>query len=381
MRYLAATMFAVALFAVAGCGEKAGKPSLPRPSLVEGRLVFPEGSQQLAAFVTEPVRAGAPLVVQLPGRIVWNEDRTVRLFPSFAGRVTAILAKPGDVIVSGQTLATMASPDFGQAQADARRASADFSLAEKNLVRLRELHAAGVAPMKDLIASEADFSRADNEMQRANSRVRLYGGALDSVNQTFALKSPIAGTVIERNINPGQELRTDLQLSSVPAMFVVTDPARLWVNLEATERDLPYLKRGQTMRLKTSAWPDLTFSANIEVISDFIDPATRTIRARGVVENRDRKLKGEMYVTAEFESASPAKVQVPSKAVFLFEDKHYVFVQTAPREYSRIEVKTSGEHGGMIGLLDGLQAGQRVVTDGNLFLLRIHRQLQTGAPV
>lgn len=381
MRHLAAATLAIAAVLTAGCAEKSDKTALPRPALVNGRLVFPEGSQQLGAFVTEPVRAGAPLVVQLPGRLVWNEERTVRLFPPFAGKVTSILAKPGDAVAAGQTLAMIASPDFGQAQADARRAQSEFALAEKNLARLRELHAGGVAAMKDLIASEADFSRAENELQRANSRVRLYGGAIDSVNQSFALRSPIAGTVIERNINPGQELRTDLQLSNMPAMFVVTDPARLWVNLEATERDLAYIRRGQVMRLRTSAWPEATFSATVEAIADFIDPATRTLRARGAVDNRDRRLKGEMYVTAEFESASPAKVQVPSKAVFLFEDKHYVFVQDEPRQFSRVEVKIGGEHGGMIGVLEGLQAGQKVVTDGNLFLLRIHRQLQTGAPV
>ncbi len=380
MRYLAAALAAVAVIA-SGCGDKPDKTALPRPGLENGRLVFPEGSQQLAAFVTEPVRAGAPLVVQLPGRLVWNEERTVRLFPSFAGRVTAILAKPGDIVTAGQTLALIASPDFGQAQADARRAQSEFTLAQKNLARQRELYAGGVAPMKDVIASEADFSRAENELQRANSRVRLYGGAVESVTQSFALRSPIAGTVIERNINPGQELRTDLQLSNMPAMFVVTDPARLWVNLEATERDLAFLKRGQVMRLRTSAWPEAAFAATIEAISDFIDPATRTLRARGAVDNRDRRLKGEMYVTAEFESASPAKVQVPSKAVFLFEDKHYVFIQVEPRQFRRVEVKISGEYGGMIGVLEGLQAGQKVVTDGNLFLLRIHRQLQTGAPV
>src|SRR6266571_668454 len=83
---------------------------------------------------------------------------------------------------------------------------------------------------------------------------------------------PIDGVVVERNINPGQELRPDLQLSNSPAMFVITDPSRLWVQLDATESQLASLKRGQTVTLRSSAWPEEGFAATIETISDFIDP-------------------------------------------------------------------------------------------------------------
>lgn len=375
-------LLAAALTVLAvGCGEKSAKaPPLPGPALQNGAVVFPEGSQQFTAFVTEVVREGAPLVVQLPGRLVWNEERSVRLFPPFAGRVVSITTRPGDPVVAGAVLATLASPDFGQAQAEVRRAEAEFALAGKNLARLRDLHGAGVVAHKEVIAAEADFARAEAERQRSLARVRMHGGG-DSVNQNFVLRSPIAGVVVERNINPGQELRNDLQLANLPPMFVITDPSRLWVNLEAAESDLSRLSRGQSVTLRASAWPDQTFSARIEAIADFVDPQTRTVRVRASVDNRERKLKGEMYVTAEVESAVEAKVRVPANAVFLFEEKHYVFVQDGPRSFRRVEVKATGQHGGKIGILHGLEPGQRVVTDGNLFLLRILRQFETGAPV
>src|SRR5712692_9883882 len=237
-RIARAAVFALALALAAflsACNDGDAKPDVARPRLENGRVVFPKDSAQLGSFATEPVKESAPQQLRLTGRIVWDENRTVRLFPAFAGRVIHILVKEGDRVKPGQTLALLASPDFGQAQADARRAQSDFALAEKNLNRLRELHTAGVSSRKDLITAEADYSRAEAELARASGKIRLYGGGGESVDQNFALASPIEGIVVERNINPGQELRPDLQLSNSPAMFVITDPSRLWVQLDATE--------------------------------------------------------------------------------------------------------------------------------------------------
>lgn len=372
-----ASVLTVAACLLAGCGDHNGKAEAPRPTLEGGRVVFPRGSAQIAAFVTEEVKAGGPHELRLTGRLAWDEERTVRLFPAFAGRVVRILVKPGDAVREGQALAVLASPDFGQAQADARRAQADFALADKNLARLRELHANGVAARKDLQSTEAEYARAESELQRALAKIRLQGGG-EGVDQSFSLRSPIAGMVVERNINPGQELRQDLQLANSPAMFVVTDPMRLWVLLDATERDLADLRAGEGVVLRSGAYPESTFKARIDAISDFVDPATRTVKVRGSLANPDRRLKGEMFVTAELLSESHAVAQVPSKAVQLVGDLHYAFVEEAPGRFARVKVKVDSEHGGMIGIASGLAPGQRVVIDGGLFLERIHRQLGSG---
>ena len=375
--FLLALLLASALW---GCGEPDAKPDVAQPKLDGGVVVFPDGSKQLAAFTTGEAKIGGARIIQLTGRVVWDEDRTVRVFPPFAGRVTKILARPGDAVHAGQTLAVLASPDFGQAQSEARRAQADVELATRNLNRIRELHGAGVLPTKDLQAAEADHARADGEMKRAVARAGLYGKT-DTVDQTLSLAAPIGGVLVERNINPGQELRQDLQLSGSPAMFVITDPARLWVQLDASERDLALLKKGLRVTLRSAAWPKETFTATIDAVADAIDATTRTIKVRGSVDNAARKLKGDMYVSAEVESGSEPALQLPSKAVFLLGDKYYAFLDDGPRRFRRVEVKVGADSGGAIEILGGMVAGQKVVVEGSLFLLRIQRQLETGAPV
>ena len=377
-----AAVFALALALAAlnsACGNGDAKSDVARPRLENDRIVFPKDSAQLGSFATEPVRESAPQQLRLSGRLVWNENRTVRLFPPFAGRVTHILVKAGDRVKPGQTLAVLASPDFGQAQADARRAQSDFALAEKNLNRLRELYAAGVSSRKEMITAEADYARAEAELARASGKIRLYGGGSESVDQNLALASPIDGIVVERNINPAQELRPD-QLANSPATFVITDPSHLWVQLDATESQLASLKRGQTVRLRSSAWPEETFEATVETISDFIDPASRTVKVRGSVVNRHRKLKGEMFVTAELPDVVRAGLQVSERALVLSGGRYYVFVEESPGRFAWNEVEVEGVRDGVAGVVSGVDLGQKVVVEGTLLLHRLYRQLAGGAP-
>jgi membrane fusion protein, heavy metal efflux system len=368
-------MILLAAVLAAGCDQVDKKPEAPHARLEGNKVVFPPGAAQLETIKSEAAEAGKPATLRISGRLVWDEGKTVRVFPPFAGRVVRILAQPGEVVKPGQALAVLASPEFGQAQAEARRGSTDFALAENNLARLRELHAHGVAPRKDLQTAEADYARAQSELQRAKNKISLYGGNEAAVDQSFSLKSPIAGTVVERNINPGQELRSDLVLANAPAMFVITDPGRLWVQLDASEADLPLLKRGQTLRLRSSSYPEQSFAAKVDVVSDFIDPLTRVIKVRGSVDNRERKLKGEMFVTAEIDIGTKPGVQVPAKAVFLAGDKYFAFTEDAPGTYTRVEVKTGGTANGGIGVIAGLAPGQKVVVEGSLLLQRLSREL------
>jgi cobalt-zinc-cadmium efflux system membrane fusion protein len=211
-------------------------------------------------------------------------------------------------------------------------------------------------------------------------KVKLYGASTDSVDQNFSLTSPIDGVIVERNINPGQELRPDLQLSNTPAMFVITDPARLWVQLDAAESQLASLRPSKKVQLRTAAWPDQTFTAILENISDFIDPVTRTVKVRGSVQNRERRLKGEMFVTAELRETPRAGLQIPEKALVLVGDGYYVFVEEKPGRYSRQQVKVDAVQDGIASVASGVKLGQKVVIEGNLFLHRLHRQLSGGAP-
>jgi len=362
-------LLAAMIAALSGCNAPAEPRTVVAPPVMDGDSVrFRADSPQLKVLKSEVANEQTRQSVRLPARIVWDETRTVRIFPPLSGRIMRLVAQPGDSVKAGAPLAMMASPDLGQAQADARRASVDLGLAEKSLARASELHDHGVIALKDLQAAQADHSRAEAERQRAGARLKLLGGA-DTVDQEFAVRAPIGGVVIERNANIGQEVRTDS--SGGPALFVISDPTHLWVQIDATESTLVALKVGEPLELRSDSLGDKTIKARIEQIADFFDPQTRSVRVRASVDNPDRRLKADMFVSAEINVDRGRFIQVPSTAVMLRGDEQFAFLDEGEGRYTRRKIVAEEAGFGAMRVRSGLNHGDRVVIEGGLLLMQL----------
>ncbi|HWC74591.1 MAG TPA: efflux RND transporter periplasmic adaptor subunit [Gemmatimonadales bacterium] len=343
------------------------------PARVEGdRMILDTTSRQLAALVAAPVAPAEPPALHLNGRVVWNENVTVRVFSPFAGRVVDVGVDLGHRVGAGEVLATIAAPDYGQAQADARRAATDLAWTERSLARLRDLLAHGVVAQKEVDAAEADAARARAEAERATARVALYGSDSAGVTALFQLRTPIAGTIVGRAINPGQEVRPDQMLANAPQLFaplfVVTDPTHLWVQLDVPERDVRALVVGAPLEIRTAAWPDRVFRGRLTLVGSDVDPTTRTVKARGVIENAAALLKAEMLVSVNAPAAGPRVLGVPASAVVLEGDTHVVFVEEQRGHYRRCHIQVGEADGDLVRVLAGLEPGDRVVIANALLL-------------
>ena len=352
---------------LASCQDKP-KEAPPAPSVSGDTVVFPTGSPQLAQIATAAIQLRREMTMRFNGRLVWNEDHTVRVFAPFGGRVTSIAVRPGDRVKAGDTLAVLAAPELGAAQADARKAEQDAALSRKNLARIQELFDAGVAPAKDLQAAQADVARTTADLERTRERLKLYGKT-DAVDQSFRLKSPIAGVVVERNLNPGQEVRPDSQGDR--GLFVVSDPSRLWFLLDVAEKDIGLVKPGTEVKLSTTSLGDARVDGRIAYVAEQVDPQTRTVKVRGTVEGADPRLKAEMYVVAEVRLPVESGFLVPPSAVFLRGETHYVFVDEGEGRYTRRAVKVGPLSDDGQAVLSGIGENDKVVIDGSLLLEHI----------
>ena len=356
------------LVLLAACAEKE-KEAAPQVKIENHSVViFPAGSPQIASIVSVPIEQRREMVVKFSGRLVWNEDRTVRVFAPFGGRVTEIAVKLGDRVKAGQTLAVLAAPELGMAQAEARKAENDYMLAQKNLARIDELAQAGVAPAKDLLQAQADLSRAQAERTRTREKLKLYGKA-GTVDQTLALKAPIAGVVVERNLNPGQEIRPDNQGDK--PLFTVSDPAQLWFLLDVSEKDIGLVKPGTEIRLQSTSLGDDEVRGKVSNVADLVDPQTRSVKVRGVVDATDERLKAEMFVVGKIKVAAPGGFLVPARGVYLRGEQHYAFVDAGNGRYERRALKLGPLSSGNQVVLEGLTANDKVVVEGSLLLERI----------
>lgn len=380
----AALLLACVTLVCGGCRDSAGPAAAPAIRVDGDAVVVDAAAPQMQALEIEPVQRRTAAVHAFTGRMAWDENVTVRIYSPVAGRVASVIGEAGQTVTAGEALALIKSPDFGQVQADVRKAAADLALAKRTVERQRDLYAHGAAAKQELESAEADYQRAVSENERSLSALAAYGGRTGRVDDEFALASPLAGVVVERNLTPGQQIRPDQMLASDPSqlqpLFVVTDPTKLWVLLDVAEADLAALQPGQQLAVHARAYPNRSFPGHLQLIGAALDPATRTVKARGMVDNATGLLKAEMYVSVDVTDAEASLpgVEIPTAAHFVDGDHNYVFVETEPGHFRRTPVQLGPESDHRLAVLNGLSPGQRVVTRGGLLLQQILDSTSAG---
>jgi cobalt-zinc-cadmium efflux system membrane fusion protein len=358
---------------IAACKPAPVPEQDPYPIKVEqNHLIFTPGDPQLKAIGVQQARERDKVVLHLTGKLVWNEDVTTNVFSPLAGRVASIKGARGQKVKVGDELARITSPDFGQAQADAVKSEADLALAQRVLERTRDLLKQGVLPQKELDSADNAFRDAQSERDRAVERLAVWGGRGGDVNGAFALKAPMNGVIVDRNVQPGQEVRSDSMLAGMAVvaapLFIISDPESLWVHLDVSEQDLSNLQIGQKLEIRSRAYGEQIFPGVLTVIGQSLNPDTRTVVAKGTVSNPEKLLKAQMYVNVNVITHVPKMPQVPVKAVFLRDGKACVFVRTSETAFEMRQVTTAAEDAGHVFVSKGLKADESVVSEGALVL-------------
>jgi len=286
------------------------------------------------------------------GELEWNARRVVHLTARTPGRLERVLAVRGDRVRAGQLLAEIYSPDFLTLQAEYKQAAAR--------AKRHAGDAAEEAPARAILAGARE--RLALLGMPAPEIERLDGGA--EPRPLLAVHAPIGGTVLESGVVTGDAVELGTSL------FRLADPSTLWARLHILEKDVGSLEAGTEVVLSPVAYPGQEFRGKLVLIGDVFDPATRTVEGRVEIANPAGKLKAGMYVQASVAAGGerPALV-IPEVSVQNDEGHTVVFVKTGERTFVRREVRTGEKFGGTIEILDGLAAGETVVTSGS-FLLR-----------
>lgn len=333
---------------------------------ISGKIRFVSGAAQLAMIQTQILPLSAvPIADQLSARVAYNEDVTARIGVSFSGRIIELKAAPGDVVKAGQVLAVIDSPDFGAAFADLNKARSDEKRKQLSVKRAKDLVPGEAISTRDWEVIQAEYAQAQAETARAEQRIKnLNPYALKINGQQVLLASPMDGVVTERTATPALEVSPSL---SAP-LFVITNPKQLWLSVDLPESLLSKVKLGSEVAVQTDAYPDQSFTSKIIQLGQTINPNTRRATLLARVENPDGKLLPEMFVKASVLQASGKGVRVPNQALIIRGLYTYVFVETAPGEFTLRQVKpiTRGVDSSYIG--EGLIGGERVVIKGALML-------------
>jgi cobalt-zinc-cadmium efflux system membrane fusion protein len=338
----------------------------PVAPTASGVVSFADHDPKLSsiAIVTAQLEA-VPVSEPLFSRITYNENHTTRISSPVAGRVVALLAEVGDQVRRAQVLAELDAPDLGTAEADWQKARADQVRKQHAFDRAKVLFDGEVLAKKDFESAQADIEQARSETRRTVLRMRNLNAA-GGQNGIFRLKATLSGTVAERQINPGQEVRPDLP---VP-LFVITNLDTLWVIADVPELVANNIHAGQLALVESEAWSGERFNAKVDRVGIMLDPATRRVQIRCTVQNQAHRLKPEMFVRLSFlpqENAVQA-VELPNTSLFVEGLYSYVYVQTHPGTYEkrRVSVLRTGSIRSFID--SGIVSGEKVVTEGAFLL-------------
>ena len=359
---------------VAGCPSAPAGPAAPQPPSGEVWLTDQQVTDGHIAVQPVGVHAVGNDVVT-SGRVTFDDLRVAHIYSPVTGRVSRILADPGQRVKKGGALVAIQSPDVGNAFADLDKAEAELTASQHDLQRQKELYEAHAGSQKDYEAAQDSYGKARAELERARQKARLLrGGGTDAVTQEFVLRAPIEGEVIARSVNPGAEVQGQYSGGAAQELFTVGELDRVWVLADVFEMDLARAKKGAAVTIKVVAYPDETFTGVVDWIADLLDPIARTARVRCEVENPARKLKPEMYATVTIAVPGVEALAVPLTAILRLADQTIVFVEqgTTPdgrRRFVRRVVAAGDDEGtSMVPVGHGLQPGERVVTSGAILL-------------
>jgi cobalt-zinc-cadmium efflux system membrane fusion protein len=361
-----------ALIGLAACRKAEPADVTPPP----GETWLTDEQIQGARLRIEPVKSRVlALHLVSPGRVAFDEGRVAHVFSPVSGRVTRVLAAFGQRVTQGAALAVIESPDLGSARSDLIKARADLVAAEREFDRQKELLAHQASAERDYEAAQNTSAKARAEVERTQKRLDLlHASESDGDIQQFALRSPLAGEVINRTATVGLEVQGMLSSANVVAeLFTVGDIDNVWVWGDLYERDLGRVRPGQTVTISSVAYPDRRITGAVDFVSDTLDKDTHTARFRCVVPNRDRLLKPEMYVTLSLEAEKREALAVPASAIVRSGERHLVFIRDGKTEDGRVRFRERsidlGEgDDGWISVKSGLVSGENVVVAGSILL-------------
>lgn len=292
-----------------------------------------------------------------------NQDRVARVAPRVEGRIAGVTANLGDRVRAGQALATLDSLVIGEAHSALLQAQAANRVAQADFKRAESLNADEIIAQKDFLRARSDYEKSGTELRAAQDKLRLLGGSTKTssggASSTFPVIAPFAGTVIQKKATLG-----DLATPSEP-LFTVADLSRVWIEASLPEAALSRVRSGAAATVTVSAYPGERFAGRVTYLASVLDKDTRSVAARIEVDNKDGRLKPEMFGTAVIETGGDARqvLSVPDAAILLLQGQPTVFV-AEHGGYEARPVELGEKLGGRTVINSGVATGDQLVASG-----------------
>ena len=364
---------------LSGCGEHktegthAAAP--PEAAVKPGQISIPADSPKLKQIRVETVEsADVPEdEVIAPGKVEMNPDRISRVTLPLAGRISGLTAHIGDNIQQGQILFSVESPDADTALAAQLQVEAAISINKVNITkaqtdydRVKDLFEHNAVARKDVLNAENSLAQAKSALEQnevlnrqALRRLELLGLKPKEFGQKVAVRAPISGKVMEVNAVQG-EFRNDTNL----AILTIADLSTVWMSADVPESAIRLIQVNEHLEIEMTAYPGEVFRARVTRIADGVDPQTRTIKVRAVLDNPKGRFRPEMFGKIRHVDRTRKAPVVAPGAVIQGDGQNIVIREISAGLFEQVRVETGNRVKDRIPILSGLKAGDRDVVDG-----------------
>jgi cobalt-zinc-cadmium efflux system membrane fusion protein len=344
---------------------------IPNPESRE-IVLTPEMIQRAGIRIVEATKGTATTRLHLPGVVQPNAYKNIDVTSLVAGRITQVRAELGQRVMQNEMLATVYSPELADAQTAFIAARSQLAAHDLALARTQRLFAIGAASRQELEKMDAEKADMTRAVETARAKLVLLGVPEDKAQRiaspadvitTFDVKSPIAGIITKRTVNPG------LNIDPAAPLFTVTDLSTVWIVADLFERDFASVGVGSPVTITTTAYPGLELRGRVNYIDPQLQAETRTAKLRAEVVNGADRLRLGMFVDVSIAGRSGRSVvMVPKTAVQMMGTQSVVFVSTGPGRFAQRNVTPGDTMGNEIAISSGLDAGDMVVAEGAFFL-------------
>jgi membrane fusion protein, heavy metal efflux system len=373
-RWLAALAAASAVMVVlTGCGGPPANTSANSSSAKnsDNAELFTIPQAQMAHVQVLTVQPTTlPRSLRLTGAVAYNSFRTTPVITQVSGPVSRVVVVPGQKVHQGEPMLYVASPDYSQLRTNYLKAKEAYALAQKAYARARDLYEHQAIAEQNLEQAQSAEVLASGDLASSQAALKVMGitdpDELVKSPPSFEVpvRAPISGEVVEQDVSAGQLIQP-----GTTQCFMISDIGSVWVLVNIYQKDLPYVRVGDTVAIRTDTYPE-AFHGRISYVAASLDPNTRTLQARIETNNPGEKLKKDMYVVATVNAGTiPNAIALPDAAVLRdSENQPFVYAAAASNQFGRRSVTLGESLNGQTQIISGLKAGDQVIGNGSLFL-------------
>lgn len=308
--------------------------------------------------------------LRLTGAVAYNSFRTTPVITQVSGPVSRVVVVPGQKVNQGEPMLYVASPDYSQLRTNYLKAKDAYALAQKANARAQDLYQHHAIAEQNVEQAQSAEVQASGDLASSQAALKVMGitdpDALVKAPPSFEVpvKAPISGLVVEQDVSAGQFIQP-----GTTQCFMISDVSNVWVVVNVYQKDLPYVRVGDTVTIQTDTYPEV-FHGRISYVAASLDPSTRTLQARIETTNPGEKLKKDMYVVATVNAGTiPNAIALPDASVLRdSENQPFVYAAAAPNQFGRRPVTLGESLNGQTEITSGLKAGDQVIGNGSLFL-------------